>query len=245
MEKAAEKKEYFGAFTDDVKLLKLKAQRGWRLLMIGIVVEVVAALGISVISGLEIADLTDKSAAANLEAKQAGKDAADAKVLAENIGITNAQLVATNLMLAKTIIDLNARQIRFITPEEVTNFIELTKNYPPFPVKIFTEGNEHETMDYAHNVREMLNRAIIFRCTNGDDIIPVYGFQTLYSIGDTNRNLPVSFLSFTNISDINFRHLLMIQKAFHDVGINSGLQIDKHFEFLRSDQWGICIPDRF
>jgi hypothetical protein len=54
-------------------------------------------INLSVISSLEIADLTDKSAAANLEAKQAVKDAADAKVLAGLIGTTNAQLVASNL----------------------------------------------------------------------------------------------------------------------------------------------------
>src|ERR1700690_4195553 len=58
-------------FGDVVKLQKIKEQRGWRILMTGIIVEVVAALGISVISGLEIADLSDQSAAANLEAKQA------------------------------------------------------------------------------------------------------------------------------------------------------------------------------
>jgi hypothetical protein len=59
---------------------KSEMERGWRILMAGITVEVVAALGISIISGLEIADLTEKSAAANLEAKQAGKDAAEARL---------------------------------------------------------------------------------------------------------------------------------------------------------------------
>src|SRR6266571_3007279 len=59
-------------FDDVVESQKSELERGWRILMTGIVVEVVAALAISVISSLEIADLNDKSAAANLEAKQAG-----------------------------------------------------------------------------------------------------------------------------------------------------------------------------
>ena len=92
MEKAAEKKEYLGAFTDDVKLLKLKAQRGWRILMTGIVVEVVAALGISVISGLEVANLTDQAATAGLEAKQAENEAGQANERAAKF-----ELAATEL----------------------------------------------------------------------------------------------------------------------------------------------------
>jgi hypothetical protein len=108
MEKAAEKKEYLDAFVDDVQSRKLKSERGWRILMAGIIVEVVAALGISIISGLEIADLTDKSA--------------DAKLLAANIGTTNAQLslqvaqlVSTNLGLEKQLFALNMQM------QEMTN----------------------------------------------------------------------------------------------------------------------------
>ena len=92
LEKAAEKKEYPGAFVDEVKSRKLKAERGWRILMVGIVVEVVAAFGISVISGLEIADLSDKSAAANLEAKQAAKEAGRANERAAMVESNNAVL---------------------------------------------------------------------------------------------------------------------------------------------------------
>jgi len=92
LEKAAEKKEYPGAFVDEVKSRKLKAERGWRILMVGIVVEVVAAFGISVISGLEIADLSDKSAAANNEAKQAAKEAGRANERAAMVESNNAVL---------------------------------------------------------------------------------------------------------------------------------------------------------
>jgi len=46
--------------------------------MMVIVMEVVAAFGISIISGLEIAALNDKASASNLEAKQAEAEAGQA-----------------------------------------------------------------------------------------------------------------------------------------------------------------------
>lgn len=71
-------------FEDVVGTQKSELERGWRILMTGIIVEVVAALGISIMSGLEIADLTDKSAVANLAAKQAEKDASQSNERAAN-----------------------------------------------------------------------------------------------------------------------------------------------------------------
>jgi hypothetical protein len=49
-------------FGDIVERQKTEVARGWRILMTGIIFEVVAAFGISVISGLEIADLNIKTA---------------------------------------------------------------------------------------------------------------------------------------------------------------------------------------
>jgi hypothetical protein len=48
-------------FDDIVKAQKSKLDRGWRILMAGIIIEVVAALLISIISGLEMASLNDKA----------------------------------------------------------------------------------------------------------------------------------------------------------------------------------------
>jgi len=83
--------------------------------MTGIIFEVIAAFAISIISGLEVANLT-------LEARQAGKDAGDAKVFAAQIGITNAQLVATNLLLANELLTL-AQQM-----QETANTANETRN---------------------------------------------------------------------------------------------------------------------
>src|ERR1035437_1135236 len=53
-------------FNDIAEAAKSKMERGLRILKIGFIFEVAAALGISVISGLEIVDLTDKASVANL-----------------------------------------------------------------------------------------------------------------------------------------------------------------------------------
>ena len=70
LEKDAEPKENLDAFVDDIKCRKLRARLGWRLLMWGVAIEVVAALGISVISGLENAEAnlaSEKLKQSNLE----------------------------------------------------------------------------------------------------------------------------------------------------------------------------------
>ena len=48
-------------YADIIQTQKSELERGWRLLMTGIVFEVVAAFGISIISGLEIAEATERT----------------------------------------------------------------------------------------------------------------------------------------------------------------------------------------
>src|ERR1700722_15899470 len=96
-------------FGDIVKRYKAKMDLGHKIVMAGVVIEAICALAVCIISGLENAALNEKSSAANLEAKQAEKDAGDAKVLAANIGRTNTQLIATNLAFAKQLFDLSSQ----------------------------------------------------------------------------------------------------------------------------------------
>ncbi|MBI5774303.1 MAG: hypothetical protein HZA89_11240 [Verrucomicrobia bacterium] len=91
LEKMAESDEYLDAFVDGVKSKKLQAQRGWRILMTGIVVEVVAALGVSIISGLEIAVLNEKSK--QLEATNL--------VLRSNVLVLESQIAETKTSVVK------------------------------------------------------------------------------------------------------------------------------------------------
>jgi len=81
-------------FGDIIEKYKAEVERGWRILMIGIIVEVVAALGISIISGLESAVLNEKS-------ERAEKDAGQANLL---VGVLSNETVrlSINLEAAKS-----------------------------------------------------------------------------------------------------------------------------------------------
>jgi hypothetical protein len=91
-------------------------------------------------------------------------------------------------------------QPRTIRAQQVTNFIFLTKNIPKFPVRIGIEASYDEPMNYAWQIKKMLNDARfpipdsdtnfpfqIFNAENGVTISPV--------IGDTNEWQDLDFVS--------------------------------------------------
>lgn len=93
------------------------------LVVVGVAGELIADGGIFAFSG-HVQSISDgEVAAANLEAKQAGKDAGDAKLLAAKIGTTNAQLVASNLALEKQVVELRKSIV-----EIVLNTMELEES---------------------------------------------------------------------------------------------------------------------
>ena len=102
-------------FGDILEQQKWELERGWRILMRGIALEVVAAFGISIISGLEIADFTDKAASA----------------------IERTALVeSNNLVLRSNVVALEIKlQPRTITPKQIENFIFLTEKIDKNPHK--------------------------------------------------------------------------------------------------------------
>ena len=81
------------------------------LVVLGLGLEFGAGLKATLIARQKIADLTAEAKASFDEAKVAENDAGESKLLAANIGITNAQLVLTNLMLAETIEELRSNNI--------------------------------------------------------------------------------------------------------------------------------------
>jgi hypothetical protein len=140
-------------YDDIVQIAKRKMERGWRILMIGIVFEVVAALGISVISGLEIADLSDQTAIANHEAKQAENNAA----LAES----------NNLVLRLKL------QPRSISAEQISNFIFLTEKIRKIPIRIHAAQQGDDTFSFAFQLRRMFDKAGFPRYDPGFDMAGV------------------------------------------------------------------------
>ena len=133
-------------FDNIVERQKKEVERGWRILMTGIVVEVFAAFGISVISGLEIADLKVKAAGANFEAKQAEKEAGQANERAAKLSIELEKL----------------RHPRIITTEQRKKFIEIlleAHNIAKTRIEVITGNTDKETEMFAFQVRKVLDEA--------------------------------------------------------------------------------------
>ena len=126
-------------FEDVVGEAKRGIERGWRILMAGIIIEVVAAFGISIISGLEVASLT-------LEARRAESKANDAALQVEIVR-------SNNVVLQQRL------QPRTISIEQITNFIFLTQNMPKFPVRVGIGKINDEVFSYAMQIQSMLKQA--------------------------------------------------------------------------------------
>jgi hypothetical protein len=91
-------------YDDIIKKQKREVERGWRILMAGIIFEVVAAFGISIISGIEIADLND-------EASSAKTDAAHANERALTNELAVALLTSNNFALQKQLFESSNRLV--------------------------------------------------------------------------------------------------------------------------------------
>jgi hypothetical protein len=147
-------------YADIVRKQKLEEHRGWRILMTGIIIEVVAAFGITVISGLEIASLSDQTALANLAAKQAKQDAAQANERASANELAVALLTSNNLVLRSNVVELEKQmQPRRITDKQLKDFIFLTKYVPKIPIEVVSGIGMDERFGYASQIRYMLSQA--------------------------------------------------------------------------------------
>jgi len=130
-------------FEDIISNQKAELDRGWRILMFGILFEVVAAFGISVISGLEIADLSETTTK-SME--------------------RTALVESNNLVLRSNVVALEAAvQWRTITTAEATNVINLLAPVASVlpsgqkSVSVMAEGADNpETRRYANRIVEVL-----------------------------------------------------------------------------------------
>lgn len=173
-------------FDSIIEAQKKEVERGWRILMVGVVVEVVAALGISIISGLEIADLSEKTAAAHLEAKQAETNSAAsyeraanaekeagqaneraAKFDADRVVIEKEaeEIRETNFLLQTKLVTLEtAIKWRTITPDQETNLVKELKPFTQanlmlrFPVNVSVVGDIAESRRYAERISDVLTK---------------------------------------------------------------------------------------
>jgi hypothetical protein len=84
--------EKHNIFEKIIERQRKEIKRGWRILMTGIIMEVIAALAVSVISGLQNAELTDKAELAQKVAAQSNERAAKFALAAAKLETQLAQI---------------------------------------------------------------------------------------------------------------------------------------------------------
>ena len=94
-------------FADIIAKQKRELKRGWRILMTGIVMEVVAALAVSVISGLENAALNEEAGTARKVSGEAIKQAGQANERAAITESNNLILQGNIVALSKQLLEAN------------------------------------------------------------------------------------------------------------------------------------------
>jgi hypothetical protein len=198
------------------------------------------------------------------------KENSELELMVAQTGTTNAQLSLRVEGLRKLNDELEAKQTRAITLQQRDRFIDLLKNDPKCPVRIFIESDDIETKIYANQIREMLDGAG-YGCGNTDGITKVE-VSIKYPIGDPTRDLPVHFLFFGNSNQIinwpsfqwNFTNVGpsgyvtghfwtndvsgtpgMIGDAFQKIGIKASFQSSETYYFLKPGEWGVLVPQKF
>lgn len=166
-------------FEDIVEVQKRKLERGWKILMTGIVMEVIAALGISIISGLESANLTEKADLAKGAAAEANRLAKLAEESASSNSLEVAVLTQTNLMLRshvaaleKRVIDLNEealqtsnavsmlepRHLSYADAAWLADFLLSRDRSKDEPVRLAADHHDPEAFKLAQQIHSALMR---------------------------------------------------------------------------------------
>ena len=158
-------------FFDIVKRQKSELERGWRILMLGIVVEVVAALGVSIISNLESVDLKDRVAkanerVANIESNNAvlvtigersKESAAQAIEAAEKAKTEREKAESGRLELEKQILELEARTSSRTISQKTRETLAFDLNgVTKGAVEIIMSDNDAECMTFGLEIKKVL-----------------------------------------------------------------------------------------
>ena len=215
-------------FADVVEPYKAKVERGWRILMTGIVLEVVAAFIISVISGLEIAEANDQAAKANERVAQlekettqlatardeAMKSAAQAVEAAERAKTEREKAETGRLELEKQVLVLGLKmQDRTITPEQRTDLIECLAASPKGKVIVLASVLDGEATRLAEKVENVLTNARyqVDRPTFGSPISILADYNSgMHLVVKDLKNPPI--------------HAVPIQRCFWAAGIQLDVQ---------------------
>jgi hypothetical protein len=147
-------------FGDIIDRYKLEIRRGEKLVKAGVIIEVIAALGISIISGLESAALGERTSQAEKDAGFARLQVVSLSNDTVRVSVNLEEAKSNNLILRSNIVVLERElQPRRITMEQRTNFIALTQLIPKIPIKILIGQEGSDTEDFAKDLREMFTMA--------------------------------------------------------------------------------------
>jgi hypothetical protein len=239
-------------FGDIIERYRSEIKHGEKLVRIGVIIEVVAALGISIVSGLESATLSERTS-------QAEKDAAVSKQEAAQANERAANTESNNLVLQKEL------QPRIITLKQITNFIFLTRKIRKVHVKVAFAYGRNETANYAYQIRNMLNEAGFPPETNADEfgIDPDHHYFVSALTENTNwpaiilinygTNLHWNYYAFP-IEHTNGFLCPILPKETNNVIISEALMsafqqieiptIEDRFPFVKRGQFEFVIMDR-
>jgi hypothetical protein len=207
-------------------------------------------------AGKDSAASYERAGIAELKAGEANERAANSELKVEELRKQNAELTIR-------------LQPRRITQQQRDKFIELLKNSPKFPVKIFVGRKDTETDNYAKQMREMLNCAGFG--IGEDEKIRDYGdffislpvdatneksmdspiFMVLF--GEPNKPIdwPGLYVNFTttqaavtyNTNDIS--GFGIINAALQQIGIIGATTSQTNWFVKKPGDWCIFIPQKF
>ena len=166
-------------YADVIIRQKREIDHGWRILMTGIVFEVIAALGISIISGIEMANLDDEASLAKEQSANANERAS--------------MVQSNNLVLEKEVLKL--RNPSVITDDERETFVKILSdihNQAKIPIEVIVGSNDRNTERFAFQIRKILDEAGYGRIQPKNRVpLDQLGTNSLYVTDEiTNIDLP-------------------------------------------------------
>jgi hypothetical protein len=167
-------------FADLVTRYRALMDRGHRIVMVGVAIEAVCGFLLCVIAGFAVADSSEKTASALLQAK--------------NAGLLAAEVQQTNLVLRSTVAALEIKaQDRIITLEQREKFKRILRDAPKGPVMVGSRNPNDETKRYLDKVVSLLTNSgftIQSSMNYGDNLLWLNEGSSIGIVIDNLTNAP-------------------------------------------------------
>jgi hypothetical protein len=242
----------------------------WIIVVGGLVMELRYSGKAQMLVKKENSRITQEATDARKIAGQSELEAGDAKLLAANIGTTNAQLLLRVEELRKENVLLRTRRI---TADQRDRFIDFLKNRTEkFPIKVFVGAEDNETQNYAAQIREMLDSSgfgtgntndiqklgnVTFISNKFDPALEAPIWMVFYATDDelpnvpglpglTFRRLPNGSESIVNYTPVDKSGFGCVDDAFGRIGVMPAIIFRKDWGFVSEPgEWAILVPQKF